>query len=120
MRRSRLRRPPRRSPCGGGARPQVARSHQPPTSPDGPPRRLLTCRIPESDEEEFFDAVDAGEVAVDVMPPSDVVPSQDGQQSLVISDGLDLSDSFHGYENGIRKRLKMAADDRPKISLWVR
>jgi len=73
----------------------------------------------ESDEEEFFDAVDAGQVEVSQLPPSELTSSQD-QNQLVISDAYDISDSFKGYENGIRKRLKMDADDRPKISLWVR
>jgi hypothetical protein len=27
--------------------------------------------------------------------------------------------SFRGYEDGIREKLPMDADDRPKISLWV-
>ena len=74
----------------------------------------------ESDGEEFFDAIDAGEVEVDVMPPSDAVQLLDGEKSIVISDACDISDAFTGYENGIRKKLKMDADDRPKISLWVR
>lgn len=72
----------------------------------------------ESDEEEFFDAVDAGEVEVSQLPPSELTASQEKQQ-LIISDAYDISSSFKGYENGIRTRLKMDADDRPKISLWV-
>ena len=73
----------------------------------------------ESDEEEFFDAVDAGEVEVTQFPPSEGTTSQPGSQ-LIISDDYDMESSFRGYENGIRTRLKMDADDRPKISLWVR
>ena len=72
----------------------------------------------ESDAEEFFDAVDAGVVEVSQLPPSELATSQSEQQ-LVISDAYDISSSFKGYENGIRTRLKMDADDRPKISLWV-
>lgn len=72
----------------------------------------------ESDEEEFFDAVDAGEVEVAPLPPSEAVAAQKESQ-LVISDAYDISSAFAGYENGIRTRLKMDADDRPKISLWV-
>lgn len=77
------------------------------------------------DEEEFFDAVDAGQVEVAAMPPVsppavDVKsPVVEKQLSLVPSNQFDLSDSYKGYEDGIRKRLKMDADDRPKISLWV-
>ncbi|OLN96508.1 Oxysterol-binding protein-like protein 2 [Colletotrichum chlorophyti] len=72
------------------------------------------------DEDEFFDAVDAGEVEVSQLPPSDVVssPQEEKQQQLVVSGAMDISSSFKGYENGIRTRLKMDADDRPKISLW--
>ncbi len=73
----------------------------------------------ESDEEEFFDAVDAGEVEVSRLPPSELATSKEAKQ-LVISDAYDISSSFNGYENGIRTRLKMDADNRPKISLWVR
>ena len=85
----------------------------------------------DSDEdEEFFDAVDAGEVeVVDVMPPSSPVsliqsvstdqkPSQD--RDLREDKLADIKASFKGYEDPIRKRFKMEADNRPKISLWVR
>ena len=78
-------------------------------------------------DEEFFDAVDAGEVEIAPMPPPTTQP--EGPEKLVEERGkgkevalagrVDLSSSFHGYEDGIRKRLKMDADDRPKISLWV-
>lgn len=71
----------------------------------------------ESDEEEFFDAVDAGQVEVSQLPPSEVVETQ-GESQIVVSNAFDISDAFKGYENGIRTRLKMDADDRPKISLW--
>ena len=53
------------------------------------------------------------------MPSSDVVPATQSEQAVVVSGGIDISSSFRGYENGIRTRLKMDADDRPKISLWV-
>lgn len=72
------------------------------------------------DEEEFFDAVDAGEVEVaPTMPPLSPPRREDKKKEIIEIDGLDLSPSFKGYEDGIRKRLKMDADDRPKISLWV-
>ncbi|KAF6816461.1 oxysterol binding protein [Colletotrichum plurivorum] len=74
------------------------------------------------DEDEFFDAVDAGEVEVSELPPSDGVasapPQDEKEQQLVVSGGLDISSSFKGYENGIRTKLKMDADERPKIGLW--
>ncbi|KAI1417336.1 oxysterol binding protein [Hypoxylon sp. FL1857] len=71
----------------------------------------------ESEQEEFFDAVDAGEVDVEPMPPSDVVPSAGAKQDVVIS-GVDVSSAFKGYENGFRTRLKLDEDNRPKIGLW--
>ena len=65
------------------------------------------------DGEEFFDAVDAGEVEVTEMPP-DLA----GQEKSTTA-GLDISSSFQGYENGIRHKLKIDNDNRPKVSLWV-
>lgn len=67
------------------------------------------------DEEEFFDAVDAGDVLVTEMPPGET--AQDA--SLVVTSGVDISSAFKGYENGIRHRLKIDDDNRPKVSLWV-
>ena len=83
-------------------------------------------------DEEFFDAVGAGEVPIEVMSEAPVSPPppelpiatlerteaelDKEQKPLTIPD---LSASFKGYEDPIRKRLKMDADDRPKISLWV-
>jgi hypothetical protein len=64
--------------------------------------------------------VDAGEVEVAPMvvsPPE--YNEKDGAGDAAENSGMDLSASFKGYEDGIRKRLKMDADDRPKISLWV-
>ncbi|KAI6782539.1 Oxysterol-binding proteinc-like protein [Emericellopsis cladophorae] len=66
------------------------------------------------DQEEFFDAVDAGEVEVAVMPPGEAAQEKD----VVISGANDISPSFKGYEGGVRTRLKLDADDRPKVSLW--
>ncbi|KAI0886255.1 oxysterol binding protein [Annulohypoxylon maeteangense] len=71
----------------------------------------------ESEQEEFFDAVDAGEVDAEPMPPSDVVPSAGAEQDVVVS-GVDVSSAFHGYENGFRTKLKLDEDNRPRIGLW--
>jgi oxysterol-binding protein 1 len=76
------------------------------------------------DDEEFFDAVDAGEIEAAPMPRTSpalppAVVEKKGKEVAVVR-GIDISPSFHGYEDGIRERLKLAADDRPKISLWVR
>ncbi|KAI1432424.1 oxysterol-binding protein [Xylaria sp. CBS 124048] len=70
----------------------------------------------ESEQEEFFDAVDAGEVDVAPMPPSDI-PHSDSKQDLVVS-GVDVSSAFKGYENGVRTRLKLDEDNRPRVGLW--
>lgn len=71
-------------------------------------------------DEEFFDAVDAGEVDVaPTLPPSSPPLYKEKAPLPADTTGLDLTPSFRGYENGIRQRLKMDADDRPKISLWV-
>ncbi|KAI1935962.1 hypothetical protein LOZ66_004880 [Ophidiomyces ophidiicola] len=68
------------------------------------------------EDEEFFDAIDAGEVEV-------VIPSKSEEAPVAESDirtakQLEIKPSFDGYEEPIRKRLKMDSDDRPKISLW--
>ena len=67
------------------------------------------------EEDEFFDAVDAGEVELAAIPYGSLATAQNS----AVDSGRDISTSFKGYENGIRHRLKMDADDRPKISLWV-
>ena len=84
------------------------------------------------DEEEFFDAVDAGEVeVVESMPPSSPPPTAKGDEpmgeafkELVAVKEVEqaklneISKSFRGYEDGLRKRLKLDADNRPKVGLW--
>lgn len=39
--------------------------------------------------------------------------SQKAKEKLLLEEG-----SFFGYDEGVRKRLKLDEDDRPKISLW--
>ncbi|KAK0254640.1 hypothetical protein B0A54_13632 [Friedmanniomyces endolithicus] len=78
-------------------------------------------------EEEFFDAVDAGEVeVVDTMPPASP-PAKFREKDVETASkahteedakALDIQKSYKGYEDGIRKRLKLDADNRPKVSLW--
>lgn len=77
------------------------------------------------DDEEFFDAVGAGEVEVVEMPVETVdggakeaPPAESGD--LFESKHADVAKGFVGYEGGVRKKLAMDDDDRPKISLWVR
>ncbi|KAF5010645.1 hypothetical protein FDECE_3185, partial [Fusarium decemcellulare] len=101
-----------------------AATRLPPVPPKSPtmkslrrkPTIIVDLSESESEEEdEFFDAVDAGQVEVSELPAEEV---KQETQDIVVSGGLDVSSSFKGYENGIRTRLKMDADDRPKISLW--
>jgi hypothetical protein len=78
----------------------------------------------EADEDEFFDAVDAGEIEVVEMPVSSPgltekeIPSS--TEDLFEDREAQISTAFRGYEDGPRKKLAMDADDRPRISLWVR
>lgn len=77
-------------------------------------------------DEEFFDAVDAGEVEVmadmPVIASTSTPPVTSGEEPM-----RDLREtmkakvvaSFKGYEDPVRKHLTLEADDRPKISLWV-
>lgn len=82
----------------------------------------------EDDDEEFFDAVGAGEVEVVDELPEQKTPAAvtvqpidgAGEVKAVKQTGSrSLESSFAGYEEPLRKRLKMDADNRPKISLWV-
>lgn len=75
----------------------------------------------ESDGEEFFDAIDAGEIEVeDLNAKKDNMeqPKDEGAELRAVKSTI-IAPSFKGYEDPIRERLKMDADDRPKISLWV-
>ncbi|KAF1986909.1 hypothetical protein K402DRAFT_68949 [Aulographum hederae CBS 113979] len=109
-------------------RPRAAlERNQPLASLSSPTRRRTIIDVDlsesESDEDdEFFDAVDAGEVEVVEMPlastasqPTDVPRSTEDVRD---SKSSEIETSYQGYEDGIRNKLKMDADDRPKISLW--
>lgn len=93
-------------------------------------RSTLVADISESDsdmDEEFFDAVDAGEVEIGEMPDSAASLPKPLLDTSVDQNSEDLRSikkreilpSFNGYEDPIRTKLAMDADDRPKISLWV-
>jgi oxysterol-binding protein 1 len=72
------------------------------------------------DEEEFFDAVDAGEVeVVDLAETVEKVQLTAAVEDSRETKMAEIQSSFIGYEEPIRKRLKLDADNRPKISLWV-
>ena len=76
-------------------------------------------------DEEFFDAVGAGEVeVVEEIPEDDaheelpdVAPNEASKELRAIK-ATRIEPSYKGYEEGLRKKLKLDADDRPKISLW--
>lgn len=82
------------------------------------------------DDEEFFDAIDAGKVEIVepqlMSPPPVQVPTgrkEEEVEPFSADDAralkqMEIEPSYAGYEDGIRKRLKLDADNRPKISLW--
>ena len=93
-------------------------------------RPTLVADISESESdinEEFFDAIDAGEVEISEMPDSvSSLPKPELDLSINKSSKdlraikkREILPSFNGYGDPIRTRLAMDADDRPKISLWV-
>ena len=78
------------------------------------------------EDEEFFDAVDAGEVEVTILPPAlpspppvsrkgDERPVEDLREAKLV----EISPSFKGYEDPIRQHLKLDPNNRPPRSLWV-
>jgi len=103
-----------------------------PISPDDIPHIISPGRKPtfaelaehsdaESEDEEFFDAVGAGEVEVvgmtsafekEIEVPQAVEDSRDRKLA-------EIQKAFVGYEGPLRTKLKMDDDNRPKISLWV-
>ncbi|KAL4951810.1 Oxysterol-binding protein-domain-containing protein [Aspergillus filifer] len=76
----------------------------------------------DEEEEEFFDAIDAGEVEVvdrtapEVHEEEEKAPEETSELRAVRRS--EIAPSFKGYEEPIRERLKMDYDNRPKISLW--
>ena len=78
------------------------------------------------EDEEFFDAVDAGEVEIGEMPPAlpspPIISKKEHDrptEDLREVKKAEILPSFKGYEDPVRTRLKLDADNRPKISLWV-
>jgi hypothetical protein len=75
------------------------------------------------DDEEFFDAVGAGEVEVIALPEESKDRKESmlppAQEDLFEKKHAEIATGFKGYEDGPRQKLAMDADDRPKISLWV-
>jgi hypothetical protein len=78
------------------------------------------------EDDEFFDAMDSGGVGVVSSMHSAVAPlaqpteADNEEEDAPAREKLrDLQTSFTGYEEPVRQRLKLDADDRPRISLWV-
>lgn len=75
------------------------------------------------DDEEFFDAVGAGEVELAELPvasPESKPADMSASTGNIFDDKLAaIRTGFRGYEDGPRKKLAMDEDNRPKISLWV-
>ncbi|OQD83196.1 hypothetical protein PENANT_c018G03585 [Penicillium antarcticum] len=98
-------------------------AEQPQTRPtlSRKPSRLSSLYDSESDGEEFFDAIDAGEIEVEDFNKTEdhkVEEPKDESAELRAVKSTVIKPSFKGYEEPVRERLKMDADDRPKISLW--
>lgn len=80
----------------------------------------------ESDmDEQFFDAVDAGEVEVVGEMPATTAPQVQTKSENAAAVETDqhstaIQKSYKGYEDPVRTKLKIDADNRPKVSLWVR
>lgn len=89
-------------------------------------KQLIVEELSDSDnsdeEAEFFDAVDAGEIEVlsemPKSPPPEPVYMEKFIDPIVAKTEI-IKPSFVGYEDPPRQKLKLAEDDRPKISLWV-
>lgn len=75
------------------------------------------------DDDEFFDAIDAGEIEAEDLTKSEAkemgeVPKDESAELRAVKHSK-VAPSFKGYEEPVRQRLKMDYDNRPKISLWV-
>jgi oxysterol-binding protein 1 len=74
-------------------------------------------------DDEFFDAIEAGEVEVisemPTSPPPEIIKEVESTLGIRELKKAEIELSFVGYEDGPRERLKLDADNRPKISLWV-
>ena len=108
--------------------------HKPPLDRRGT-ERTLGCRksaisgvstlynTESDDDDEFFDAVDAGEIEAEDLTKSEAkemgeAPKNESAELRAVKHS-EVAPSFKGYEEPVRKRLKMDYDNRPKISLWV-
>jgi hypothetical protein len=131
--------PPSRMPMDGSAtmessQPQIrelkltARDEQPGQAPIEPTlvrkpsvlSQISSLYGSESDGDEFFDAIDAGEIEVEELQENEEAEEPQNESAQARANKLAVvRGSFKGYEEPVRQRLKMDNDDRPKISLWV-
>ncbi|KAJ5180785.1 ATP12 ATPase F1F0-assembly protein [Penicillium capsulatum] len=76
----------------------------------------------ESEGDEFFDAIDAGEIEVEEFTQAtetkDLEEREDESAQLRNEKSLVIRPSFAGYEEPVRQRLKLDSDNRPKVGLW--
>lgn len=76
----------------------------------------------ESDGDEFFDAIDAGEIEVeDFSQATETQEPEEPEDESALArkeKASVIKSSYRGYEDPVRTRLAMDSDDRPKISLW--
>ncbi|KAJ9605657.1 hypothetical protein H2200_009506 [Cladophialophora chaetospira] len=110
-----------------------ARSRRKSVTRDGNRRKSIIAQYTNlsdsesGDDEEFFDAI--GEGTVEVVeppllspPPVQVSMSREKEKDPFADERakkqMQIEPSYAGYEEGIRKKLAMDADNRPKISLW--
>lgn len=87
-------------------------------------KQLAAISDSESDDEmEFYDAVDPEDMeGMQESSPEDSPESGEKSTTLVLREKKQsiIEPSFKGYEDEPRKRLKLDADNRPVLSLWVR
>lgn len=97
-------------------------------SVEGPKKTVLSQVEPlyesdEDEEDEFFDALDAGEIEAEDLTKVEEKDEKelpcDENGELRVVKYRQVEPSFKGYEEPIRNRLKMDYDNRPKLSLWV-
>ncbi|KAI5289894.1 hypothetical protein KEM54_002962 [Ascosphaera aggregata] len=106
-----------------GTQPSRSELNVPLTNPRWSIVRSITENLSDDDSDddaEFFDAIDAGDVDVIPAPADEKAPIDEDSKALLLRNAKMemISPAFKGYEEGIRKRLKMDADNRPKLSLW--
>jgi hypothetical protein len=97
------------------ARPTLSRKHSTLS-------KISSLYDSESDGDEFFDAIDAGDIEVEDMTQgeSQETKEPEDESAQARNDKVAvIAPSFKGYEEPVRQRLKMDNDNRPKIGLWV-